>query len=278
MLLYYFRVSMVEASAPDSFGSLNDDGQLYNREAWLRVFFSVRRSFVHRGVEFLFVPINADENGLPSSLLFGWIAKAVTLAERTPPSAGFDPIERPSWRGALLILDPREHKDGQKIAFERRRDIGKPASIMTSLAKAMKIEDDPPPFQTQIYTIAAPMSFWAFAEVHGFRIRSLSFEVATPNMFGGKDAFSRELRLLRDRNRVQRVAATLQSETDIGVDEENIREIVEYTERGAGDIKARSESGERYDSREHAARESLDAESDQLEFWKKLRIWLEGRF
>ena len=123
-----------------------------------------------------------------------------------------------------------------------------------------------------------PASFWKFAEDNDYKIELLAFDVAPPNMFGGSDEFRNELRELRDRNRVSRLKATLVSDSILDVRQQNIKEIVDYTELGAGTVKARSVDKKRYNSDAHTTFERVDTETEHEDFWSKFSSWLSERF
>ncbi len=97
-------------------------------------------------------------------------------------------------------------------------------------------------------------------------------------MFGDKDDFSDELRRLRKKNNVSRVRSTLSSDGVLDVKQGNIREIVDYTEKGVGTIKATTTGKHRYNSREHAKHDKLDTEQRSPDFWVRLGIWLRERY
>lgn len=278
VLVQFFRMSLRAVDSPDVFGSVGAEGRPFSREEWLRLYFSEARTFEHRKTTFMYVPAT-DAPKLPLNLIVGYIARQRILPERTPPSAGFEPTEHGSWQGALLIIDPSHHDDGQKIAIEVRSEIGKPTSILKSLADGMQTSYvDPRPFDVQIHPIAEMFSFWRFAEAHEFQINWMNFDVATPNMFDGSDNLSRELRILRDRNRVNRLKTTITSDSTIDVQQDNIRDVVTYTELGAGSIKARTTANHVYNSKDHVKSDKIETEQGQEDFWSRLVAWLGEAF
>jgi hypothetical protein len=279
MLVQFFRLSLKAVELPDVFGSIGSGGRPYSREEWLRLYFSEERVFDHRGKSFLFVPAQDAPISVSPNLIVGYIARERLLSERTPPSAGFEPTEHGSWQGALLVVDPTPHEDGQKLALEVRAEIGKPASVLNSMASGMRTSSDhPPPFDVQIHPIAEMHSFWRFAEQHAYQINWITFDVAPPNMFGGADDFSRELRALRDKNRVNRVKSTLTSETTIDIQQTNMKEVVDYTEVGAGSIKARTTGNHFYNSKDHVKSDRIDTEQGREDFWERLTAWMGEAF
>jgi hypothetical protein len=277
--VFFFRLSLKPVAEPDAFEVRTRSGAPFSREEWLRTFFSETRTFTHWASEFAFIPAAQDQTfGLPSHLIVGWIARPLLVQERTPPSVGFMPTRHQSWRGALIVIDPTDHADGQKIAMEKRADIGEPHAILRSLARQMRIGDAPQPFIVEIFAIIQPSSFWRFAEEHDFKIKILTFDVAVPNMFGGADEFSQELRELHQRNNVSRVRTTLVSDGAIDPRSNRLDEVVDYTEQGAGQIKAQAVDGARYNSQHFASHARLDAHAEMPDFWARLSAWLQGRF
>ena len=192
MDLYLFRLSLKERRQPDLFEET--DGARIPREHWIREYFSERRQFLHQGTQMEFVP---EQPGTPfrADLIAGWIARARTLQEWTPPDQGLTPTIHESWRVALILVDPTEHEDGQKVALEHHPDIGSARAIIKSLVNDMNRR---PPYSVDAFPIVQEASFWRFAERHAFQIRQLTFDVAVPNMFDSLDDFSDELRKLRD--------------------------------------------------------------------------------
>jgi hypothetical protein len=134
MDLYLFRLSLKEKTQAYAFERRDVNDERFSRELWIRDFFSIRRAFVHRGIEFIFVPEPIAVRYLPRQLICGWIARAKLLPELTPPDEGLQPTLHESWRAALILIDPTEHKDGQKIAFEQSNDVGTALAVLGPLS------------------------------------------------------------------------------------------------------------------------------------------------
>lgn len=273
MELYLFRFSLKPKSQADVFERTAGDGVRFSRESWIRDFFSREQTFSHRGSRFVFVPTPPSESGLPAPIIAGWISRPKVLRERTHPDQGLEPVERESWRAALLLVDPTAHEDGQKVALEDNPDIGAPAAVLSSLVRAMNEQSHAEPFTAQVYAIVEEASFARFAEEHGYQIKVLTFRAAVPNMFESADDFSNELRALRDKANVTHVTTTLKSDGILETSGNKITEIVEYTERGLGKVQAKAADGAIYRSQDHAAYATLDLgqpEQDEKGFFARL--------
>jgi hypothetical protein len=250
MELHYLRVSM------KIFTNLFADEKL-TREAWLKEYLSAERRFLHANNEFIFKPEPASPQ-FPH-ILFGWIARERLIRERTPPNEGLEPTEHPSWQAAFVMVDTSAHEDGQKIVMEHNSSIGKPLAIWKSLIKSMN-RMPMAPYSGEVFSIVEEGSFWSFAKAHKDRIKSITLDVATPNMFDDVNDFQEEMRSLRDNENVARVKTMLESDTVLNHQTSRLSSIVDYTERGAGTLTAVSEDGEVYNSEAHSKRVIIDIE------------------
>jgi hypothetical protein len=275
MDLYLFRLSLKERQQQDLFAKFGEPRM--PREDWIREFFSERREFVHSKNQLVFVP-EAPGPSFPPNLIAGWIARPKVLQEWTPPDEGLIPTHHESWRVALILIDPTEHEDGQKVALEQHDDIGGAHPVVKSLVRAMSERG---PYSVEVFPIIQESSFWRFAEKHSYQIKSLTFDVAVPNMFDGPDDFASELRKLRDKNNAHTVRTTLTSDGSLDTKAENIAPIIDYTEKGAGAIRAKAVDGTPYNSRDHAKRVKLDIDRKETGgegFWSRLMHVLDQVF
>lgn len=277
MRLFHFRVSLKEQRV-SLFRRTREDGNDFTREEWLRERFATQFEFSHRQTTFFFVP-ESSQIGLPDELIVGWIARKREINERTPPWEGLEVAEHHSWQAALMVLDPSHHEDGQKIAMESRSEVGAAEAILASLANSLGADVDEP-YSVTIYPIIEERSFARFAEEHRNTIRQITYEAAVPNMFGGADDFSNEMRVLRETANVSKVKTRLESDEVIDIDNSKLKEIAKYVERGGGKISARTTDGARYNSNEHAAfTEVPDTdEPTQASFWENIKQAVEKIF
>ncbi|MFJ5487653.1 hypothetical protein ACIKTA_08530 [Hansschlegelia beijingensis] len=243
MLLELFRVS------------LKFSGNLFvtkppSREDWIRMFFSEHRRFVHRKKVFHFVP-EKNVSGSDGSLLFGYIAREAQLKERSSPSSGLIPSTHTYWQAALIVIDPSSDASGQKIGMEYIPLIGQPWPVLSSLFSAMSSHAESV-YLAEVHRIAQTGSFKKWADEQKSGIKKISFDVSSPNMFGDRNDFQNELRSLRDKENVSRVRTTLESDGALN-QTDRMEEIADYTERGAGTLKAVAVDGSKYSSDKHGA-------------------------
>lgn len=271
MRLFLFRLSLKPYRQAGIFQRRQADGADHTRETWLRERLSQPLQFIHRQNDFYFVP-EKSETKIPNEIIVGWVARPRAVNERTPPWDGLSLTEHESWQAALVMIDPRHHEDGQKVAMEARPDVGTPESILLSLARALS-PNEQEPFSVTVFPIIEERSFASFAAAHPNSIKSITYEASVPNMFGGADDFSSEMRSLRDEANVSKVKTRLESDGTIDIERSKLSDIASHVERGGGKIKAITNDGASYNSDEHAAFADVDtAGTDPKEksFWEKI--------
>jgi hypothetical protein len=271
MDLYYLRLSLKAVSYLFARRDIS-------RAEWLKTFFSEEKRFVHANNDFFFVP----EQGTSErpEIIFGWIARERMVRERTPPSEGLEPTEHSSWQASFVMIDTSDHADGQKIAMEHNQAVGVPNAIWKSLIKEMNSIEGAP-YHAEVFPITEEGSFWKFATAHNNRIKSITLDVAAPNMFDDVNDFQQELRSLRDKENVARVKTTLESDTVLNHNTTRLTEIVDYTEKGAGTLSATSEDGETYNSEKHNKHVTINVEphsKNQNEFLRQIITLLDRIF
>ena len=247
MDFFQFHLSLKAKEIGDLFDARGPEGQLLSRESWIRSFFGKEREFVHYKSKFAFKPETAVISRSHPQAIFGWIAREKRLFERTPPSEGLEPIEHLSWQAIFVAIDPTDHKEGQAISVESNDEIGRPKAVIRSLVKAMNDQFDAP-YYGQVFPLISEGTFWAFAEKHGDSIKSVTFDVAAPNMFTDEDDFQNEMRSLRDGENVSNLKATLDSDTALNHRTPRIVGLIDYVERGAGELSAVATDGALYNS------------------------------
>jgi hypothetical protein len=216
-----------------------------DRETWLRSVFGVEIIFDHYGNEFHYVP----ETLAPDpQLIIGRIGRPRPVTENDPPEAGLREIERESWIAAAIIIDPRSHSDGQKAAIEQNTRVGRAPSIFKSLVRQINARTQEP-YTIEANPIVDPDTFWEFERQNRGQIVSVSFDLFAPNMFGLRNELDRELREFRDNERVHEAKLTLENREGLNLETERVRQTVGYTLEGGGNIRARTKTKRRYNSK-----------------------------
>jgi hypothetical protein len=282
MKLFLFRLSLKAKAQSDAFERKNTDGKGYSREEWLKDIFSKQFAFTHRSKEFFFVPEKPEKTGIRAGLIVGWVARQKEVNERTAPSDGLSPTTHDSWQASLLLIDPTDHQDGQKVAFESRpTDVGQSEPVIASLIGSLNQNSAQEPFSISIFSIIQERSFINFALLHPGKIKSITYDVAVPNMFNGTDDFSNEIRSLRDSANVARIKTRLESDGAINTQGSQLDEIANHVESGGGTISAQTTDGFKYNSNDYAVSEEVEtdgAEPQTEAFWLKILAVLDRIF
>lgn len=256
------RIVLLRRAQPDMFEGQGPDGREISREEWLRRVFSKSIEFQHRGAECHFVPAE-DFDGAP--FIVGRIGKKRKIDENEPPSSGLKETSRDVWKAAIVLIDPRHHEDGQKIAMEIDQQIGNPFALFSTLAELVNSQSEFAPYWLEVNPITEPGDFWAFELENRGEITSISFGLLAPNMFGIRDDLDKDMRSLRDNERAQKAKLELFSKDGLELNTERVRQTVGYTLEGGGTIKAKSKKGRRFDSTKRASKKTIQTElpSDQ---------------
>ncbi|MEZ0170775.1 hypothetical protein [Microvirga sp. TS319] len=241
----------------------NPDGSLPTREEWLRMVFSRRIDFDHRGARYSFVPAQPSLAAAVSGMVTGKVGRQRVVKENEPPDQGLEETEREQWKAVEIVVDPRAHDDGQKAALAFDKDVGQPLALMRALADALNSRLPPAPYVIEANGIVDPNTFWHFVQENEGEITSVTFELVAPNMFGIRNDLDREMRELRENEKARKAKFTLQNEDGLHLTTDRVRETANYTAEGGGNIAARTKKGKRFNSKNKTKSAIIsDAEMD----------------
>jgi hypothetical protein len=261
------RLSLFLRTQVDSFERRKKDGTSFTREEWLRAVFSETIAFTHRKETFHYVP---DLHVPASPLLVGRIGRQIKVVENEPPEEGLVETKRDAWRAALVLIDPRHHPDGQKVANEHQATIGQPVALFESLVTS--INNRAEPFILEAHAIAPSETFWHFAEANSGEVTFVEFEFVAPNMFGQADDYDREMRDMRDKEKAQKAKLTIESKDGLNLETDRVKAAVDYAAKGGGSIKAKTKRKRRYNSKAKAKKISLPNAQGENELSKLITL------
>jgi hypothetical protein len=145
-----------------------------------------------------------------------------------------------------------------------------PKAIITSFVRNFQ-RDPTAPYYIHVFPVVREGTFWDFSRAHNDQITSITFDVAVPNMFNNVGDFEDELRSLRDKENVAEVTSRLQSDTVLTHKTDRLVAIVDYVEKGAGELSAKASDGAEYHSSSHEVRIPVEIESHRSNPAKFLR-------
>jgi hypothetical protein len=209
-----------------------------DREQWIRLAFSEPFVFTHRKREYHFVPEQLMATEPDARYIMGRVGRQTIIKENEPPESGLEEVTRPSWTAARVLIDPRRHEDGQKVAFEST-DVGDPLTVFRSMIAVINRRYEAP-FRIEANPIMPPESFIEFLREHPNDITFVQFELNAPNMFDDKTNVDVEMRAARDKYKARKARITLANDEGMTLNDERIVQLSEYATKGGGQIKAKT--------------------------------------
>lgn len=247
---HFFHLSLIEDLFSDN-ESHSSSGS--NREKVIRGALSGNFEFGHRDKTLYWVPKVSNEK-----IIIGYIQKQTKHPHHYPPDQGGEEVIDSDWQGAIVVVDPTTHETGQRVAFEKDNHIGNPNAVLKSLCKRIN-QSHRYPFTIIAHPIFDETSFWSFVEQHDHRVKHISFNFAVPNMFGTDSNLEEELEKTRKDTKAETVNMTLSAENGVHTKESIIiKTAVDYAMKGGASVRARSKSGDEYDSNTKIRRERVD--------------------
>lgn len=258
-----FHFSLIEREQPDMFEPP------VSREEWLRRAFGARFQFRHMGNQFHWVP-----QELAAEFIVGVIERKTTQHQRKPPEEGAAEFEGEIWQGSLVIIDPKHHPDGQKVAVEDKVSVGQPKALLSSLVGHVNADAS-----NQYALFFKPLfrgdSFRKFAERHGGSLQYVAFKFTVPNMiFGVGTKVVTGLKRIGKDTGAQEVDLRLESDDGVDANSNSVKEAVDYAEDGNARVTAKAITGEYWSSTKrkltvkmHSILDFANAKKEQVQSW-----------
>lgn len=260
------RWLLFQRKQADVFEQRNPDGSIPTREEWLRRALKEPIEFPHRTDTFYFVPAETTN----ARFIIGRIGRKLYVKENEPPQMGLKETARDQWQAVDVLIDPTTHSDGQKIAIEVNKKVGTPLSLMQSLADHLNHSFPPSPYTIDTNTILDPRSFMEFVRAHRGEIVCVTFELVAPNMFGIRDDIDREMDELKHNENVRTAKLTLQNEDGLKLDTIRVEQTANHAAEGGGSIKARTKTGQRFNSKNKGVRVTMPNDETNGASWPTL--------
>lgn len=244
-----FRLSLLQRQQIDAFEPRR------TRQEYIASVFLDRWKFDFYGIEFHYVP---DEEQPRSDIIMGRIGRLVSSAENRSPDEGLVETTHRGWKAVAVLVDAQAHRDGQKIAVAVDRRVGNATRLITSVVAAVNEKLPHTDWDLEVEPIPDTESFWQYARKHEGEVVDVTFEFVPPNMFGGSDDLSEELRAFRHGENAETVTVRLTSKEGLKTDTKRTHEAVDYVSRAGGKIKARAKKGRPFSSTRKTASTKID--------------------
>ena len=233
----HFHLNLVMKDQPDLLG------KALSREKWMRFIFSEGFSFHHRNKTLHWVP-----HGDQTEMILGTIERRKVRTQHKGPDEGAAEFDGEEWQGSIVIIDPVHRKDGQKLAFERDKDVGEPNAILDSVVSHFNDQQEHP-YTIVVRSLFDADTFRAFARRHGEVVRYVNFSFVVPNMFfGASTSVDQGLRRIGGSTGAQTVDLRLQSQEGVKADSPDVTDALAYAEAGNASVTAKAMNGDLYSS------------------------------
>lgn len=208
--------------------------------------FAQNFKFSHRKSDFHFAPASA---ATASDVILGRVGRTFTTNENAPPEQGFMDTTHEGWKACVVVIDPTEHDDGQKVAVQVDLRVGAPMAILRSLTQHINANSAGQPYHIEVEPIFNASDFWEFAKANEGSVTSVTFEFIAPNgPWNTTESIHEEMREWRKAAGAQKVITTIQSDDGLNTDAEQIKEGVDYVTKGSGKLTARARGRRRFSS------------------------------
>jgi hypothetical protein len=196
MRYVYLRLFLSEIEQRPILIETGDISPRLERQDYLTDVFNRTWTFVHRGIDMVYVPIRRDE-GDDQTFTFGRVGKQVTSHENAGPEDKFEPTQKIGWRAANMLLNTSSDQDGQKLAMQASTEVGKPLAVINSLAQHINSQNDDSGWAIAVNYIVERQSFWEAVEKYRGQITRAEFTFVTPNVLGIRSVLNQRLNYYR---------------------------------------------------------------------------------
>lgn len=267
MLLEYFRLSLLERAQQDVF-ERQINGRRPTREETIRAVFSERFEFYHRKTLLIYVPDPAASDEIYK---VGRIGRRKTSKDHEPPEKGMHERFVETWQASLVIVDPRDHTDGQKVAAERDTAVGQPYALLSSFIEALNSREVKESYEIHVNPISDPVGFWDYIEENEGSIVSIELDVTTPNMFRSRSDFNDEMKEFRDNEKAREVQIKLENKDGLNPKTKRMQDAVDYTLSGGGVAKAKAKGKRKYNSKNKTKRVEVPEPEEKQTVIQRIR-------
>lgn len=272
MQYHYLRVFAVADERFPLLQSLQEQTPRIGRTEYLQEIFGQRVDFIHRkNSQLVYVPVG-EENRETGKVILGRVGRSLREVINEPPEAGFAEAELTTWRASNFLIDTGDYKDGQKIAMQMRSDVGRPLSVAESLVRHINTTNPDSGWILELSPITEPANFWAVVREWKGALTAATFNFVTPNVLGLRSQLNAGLKDARQKNNAHRVGMTLANEKgNLELEQDNIRDAVEYVSEGGGTAKLKSGKKVVYDSEKD--QKTVALEQDEPILLARRSLW-----
>lgn len=249
-----FRLSLMPRKQRDAFA-----GPDPTREEYLRDVLGKEWRFKHYGNELRYLPKEMGDG----SVLFADVGREGLIREKKPPEEGFADDSHMGWLTSAVVIDPTDHRDGQRVAFQHDKTVGAPGALIESLVSHINLENPNTAYSIEVEPIINTTQFWEFVAESKSPVTSVTFELVAPNgIFSTGTDTTDEMRRFREVMGARKVTTTFQNQDGLDIHAKPFEDGVEYAARAGGKIRAKKKDGKKFNSTNKPSSTTLPDEEE----------------
>jgi len=249
-----FRLSLMPPAQNDLFS-----GPPPSREEYIRSAFGREWKFDHYKSPFTFV----HKGDLDPATLLGQIGREGLIRENRSPEEKFEDNTHIGWLACVVLIDPTDHEDGQKVAVQVDPKVGTPLSLIDALVRTINERVEDKFYHIEVEPIIEATPFWEFVEKNNGEITSITFELVVPNgLFTANNDTAEEMRRFKEVMKTRKLTVTLQNSDGLDIYSDPIKDAVDYAANSGGRIRAKSKSGKKYSSATKPKATTIEADEN----------------
>ena len=197
------------------------------------------------------------------NFVFAKLGKKATSLIGAPPEEHFEKKKMDDWLDCSVFINLSDDKNvGQSIAFERKRHIfDDPLIQLKALGEKINLHLKEFGYRIEINPIADKREFWNLYRENKGSIDEFHVKAIAPNLFGGSDEFSEELKKAKELYNMTTLEVSVKNdEKNLTLPEGDnfVTQALDYTAKGGGEAYLKIKGIKRYAHKEYPKQHDFD--------------------
>jgi len=246
------RISLSERIIPPLFVGADDRFRRPSRRDYLIEAFSKTRNIHSWGNDYSYLGF-----GVEDGFFAGAIGRRREETHYDGPENSFNASTINFWERSNIYLNLAP--DQQVLAIEENPAVGSAWSLARALVTHINRTSQDAGFKADLFKITREGEFWRTVNEFDGPITEIQFKYVVPNvLFSGGDDTRKALKDIKQRLNGRELDLTVKNPDGLNLDDEQLRDSVEYTSKGGGEAKAKSGKKVVYQEGQHPVVEKLD--------------------
>ena len=199
----------------------------------------------------------------------GAIGKKIEEVHHDSPDHDYAEKTVEFWECAKLFLNL---EDGQQVAgVQTDSVIGDPKGTFVKMIELINTEAGPNEYKIDVFPLHHEQNFFDAVANYSGLITKLELTYVVPNVFGGSGETRDALRRLKEKINARNVKAIIQNPDGLDLNDDLVKESVDYIANGGGEIKAKSGQETVYDSENDNVTITTEMEPSEGEITEEIK-------